>query len=94
MWHPEAARGGTETNGSVALSGAEEEEGTVRSIHRILSEPVMGTSVPAILREAGAGAGVAMETSPSAAGRRPAGEGFGRAVWVLGGDVGESSEKF
>lgn len=42
------------------------------SIHRTLSEPGMGTSVPAILRAAGVV--VAMEASPAAA---AAAEGFG-----------------
>ena len=55
----------------------------MRSIHRSLSEPVMGTSVPAILQEVEVA--VAMATSPSAAAarRRPGGfwsgsVGFGR----------------
>ena len=71
MWQPEAARGGTQTKGSEGLAGAEE-EGTVRSIHRSLSELGMGTSAPTIRRVAGA----AMAASPSpaapaaAAGRR------------------------
>ena len=56
----------------------------MRSIHRSLSEPVMGTSVPAILQEVEVA--VAMAASPSAAAaarRRPGGfwsgsVGFGR----------------
>jgi hypothetical protein len=40
----------------------------VRSIHRSLSEPVMGTSAPTILRAAGA----AMAASPSSASASPA----------------------
>ena len=76
MWQPEAARGGTQTKGSAGLAGAE--EGTVRSIHRSLSELGMGTSAPTIRRVAGA----AMAASPSpaaAAGRRVLERvGFGR----------------
>lgn len=45
------------------------------SIHRTLSEPGMGTSVPAILRAAGVV--VAMEASPAAAAAAAAAEGFG-----------------
>lgn len=89
MWHPEAARGGTQTKGSEGLAGAEaEEEGMVRSIHRSLSEPGMGTSAPTILRAAGA----AMAASPLSASATPAAAagrrvlervGFGRrdGVW-------------
>ena len=89
MWQPEAARGGTQTKGSAGLAGAEE-EGTVRSIHRSLSELGMGTSAPTIRRVAGA----AMAASPSpaaAAGRRVLERvGFGRRVgdWRVVG-VGE-----
>lgn len=89
MWHPEAARGGTQTKGSDGLAGAAE-EGMVRSIHRSLSDPGMGTSAPTILRAAGA----AMAASPSlssasatpaaAAGRRVFLESVG---FGLGGEM-------
>lgn len=80
MWHPEAARGGTQTKGSAGPAGAE--EGTVRSTHRSLSELGIGTSAPPILRVAGA----AMATSPS---RSSAAAAAGRRVLerVLGGEV-------
>lgn len=93
MWHPEAARGGTQTKGSEGLAGAAaEDEGMVRSIHRSLSEPGMGTSAPTILRAAGA----AMAASSSASSATPAAAagrrgfaflervGFGRrdGVWL------------
>ena len=77
MWQPEAARGGTQTKGSAGLAGAEE-EGTVRSIHRSLSELGMGTSVPTILRVAGAA--MAASPSPSA----PAAAAVGRVLKRVG----------
>ena len=77
MWHPEAARGGTQTKGSAGLAGAKE-EGTVRSIHRSLSELGMGTSVPTILRVAGAA--MAASPSPSA----PAAAAVGRVLKRVG----------
>jgi len=81
MWHPEAARGGTQTKGSAGLAGAKE-EGTVRSIHRSLSELGMGTSAPTIRRVAGAA--MAASPSPAAAAGRRVLERVG--FWRRGGD--------
>lgn len=84
IWHPEAARGGTQTKGSAELAGAGEEEGTVRSIHRSLSEPGMGTSAPTILRVAGAA--IAASPSPSSP-AAAAGKRVLEIVGFLGGEV-------
>jgi hypothetical protein len=82
MWHPEAGRGGTQTKGSEGFAGPGEEEGMVRSIHRTLSEPGMGTSAPTILRVAGVAMAASQSSPAEAAGRR-----------VLSGEVGECFEQ-
>ena len=87
-----APRGGARGHADEGIGGARRrgggEEGMVRSIHRSLSEPGMGTSAPTILRAAGA----AMAASPASASATPAAAagrrvlervGFGRrdGVW-------------